>query len=118
MFLSWPGGAEAGAEFIKVLSQQSTAARLWIAIGEDVPREVLAVMAMLNFQTFSGLLLLNLVFCYVKIAGILTIRWLLLKFPVYILDTSAIATMAASHGLEVRSEEGQGPTPFFTRYVD
>ena len=68
-------------------------------------------MAMLDFQTFSGLLLLNLAFCCVKIAGILAIRWLLLKFPVYILDPSAIAIMAASHGLEVRSEEGQGPTP-------
>ena len=27
------------------------------------------------------------------------------------LDPSAIAIMAASRGLEVRSEEGQGPTP-------
>ena len=51
-------------------------------------------MAMLNFQTFGGFLLLNLVFCCVKIAGILAIRWLLLKFPVYIFDPSAIAIMA------------------------
>ena len=43
-------------------------------------------MAMQNFQTFSGLLLLNLVFCCVKIAGISAIRWLLLKFPTYILS--------------------------------
>ena len=59
---------------LKVLSKQSTAARLSIAIGEDVPQAVLAVMAMLNFQTFSGRLLLNQVFCCVKIAGILAIR--------------------------------------------
>ena len=52
------------AEFIKVLtldktlmnsappplSEQSTAARLWIAIGEDVPQAVSAVMAILNFK--------------------------------------------------------------------
>ncbi|CAE7380155.1 ANK2 [Symbiodinium sp. CCMP2592] len=86
---------EAGAEFVKVLSQQSTPARLWIAIGEDVPQAVLAVMAMLNFHKFSGLLLLNLVFCCVKIAGILAVRWLLRWSGVYTIDPSAIAIMAA-----------------------
>ncbi|CAE7227204.1 unnamed protein product, partial [Symbiodinium sp. KB8] len=123
------------AEFVKVLSQQSTPARLWTAIGEDVPQaalhlawalthrvywvsaaeagRVLAVLAMLNFQKFSGLLLLNLampskitaapfgpramvssleVFCCVKITGIVAIRW---NSGWYVLDPSAIAIMAA-----------------------
>ncbi|OLP76620.1 hypothetical protein AK812_SmicGene43421, partial [Symbiodinium microadriaticum] len=104
------------AEFVKVLSQQSTPARLCLvprtAIGEDVP-QVLAVLAMLNFQKFSGLLLLNLampskitaapfgpramvssleVFCCVKITGIVAIRW---NSGWYVLDPSAIAIMAA-----------------------
>ena len=68
----------------------------------SLSNQVLAVMAMLNFQKFSGLLLLNLamplkitaapfgpramvssleVFCCVKIASILAIRWLLLLGP-------------------------------------
>ncbi|CAE7230670.1 unnamed protein product, partial [Symbiodinium microadriaticum] len=97
------------AEFVKVLSQQSTPARLWTAIGEDVPQAVLAVLAMLNFQKFSGLLLLNLVFCCVKITGIVAIRWWLLNSGWYVLDPSAIAIMAASHGLEARDETGATP---------
>ncbi|CAE7207671.1 NSUN2 [Symbiodinium sp. CCMP2456] len=71
--------------------------------AEDVvPLAVLAVMAMLNFQKLSGLLLLNLVFCCMKIAGISAIRWLLLKFRLYTLDPSAVAIL-------VRSEEGRTP---------
>ncbi|CAE7358112.1 Gabpb1 [Symbiodinium sp. CCMP2592] len=84
------------------LVAQCTTSRLWTALGEDLPQAILAIAAMVVFEQYSGMLLVNLVVSGGKIAAVFILRVFIWELELYLVDPVTCAAFAVSHG---RGEE-------------
>ncbi|CAE7905350.1 ANK1 [Symbiodinium microadriaticum] len=78
------------------LVAQCTQSRLWTALGEDLPQAILAIVAMVVFEQYSGMLLVNLVISGGKIAAVFSLREFIWVRDLYHVDPVTCAAFAAS----------------------